>query len=94
MNEINEKIKDLILEFSQIYKGEDFLELKKYLLKNINPELRKDFSTRDNYSKKHKLNDFEKLIIDNYEQISGVKLKIQNDKLHTNIQIWQTRNNK
>lgn len=94
MNEINEDIKTLMKEFSEIYKDDDFLQLKKFLLKNINPDLRKNFSTRDYYSKKHSLNEFENEIINNYEKICGVKLKIHHDKLHTNIQIWQTRNNK
>ena len=39
---------------------EDWMELKRYLLKCVNTELRTKFSTRDPKTKRQSLNDFEK----------------------------------
>jgi len=59
---------------------EDWMELKRYLLKCINSELRTKFSTRDPKTKCQRLNDFEKKIIDFYESVSGLKLRVYYDK--------------
>ena len=55
---------------------EDWMELKRYLLTCINPELRAKFSTRDPKTKRQRLNDFEETVIDFYESTAGVKLKV------------------
>lgn len=59
---------------------EDWMELKRYLLKCVNTELRTKFSTRDPKTKRQSLNDFEKKIIDLYELSAGVKLRVYYDK--------------
>lgn len=59
---------------------EDWMELKRYLLKCVNTELRTKFSTRDPKTKRQSLNDFEKKIIDLYEFSAGVKLRVCYDK--------------
>ena len=54
-----EKIIELVEELLEFYKEDDWLILKKYLLRYLHPDIRKYFSTRNNETKKHKLNDFE-----------------------------------
>tara|TARA_B100000212_G_C27355347_1_gene525608 strand:- start:640 stop:891 length:252 start_codon:yes stop_codon:yes gene_type:complete len=81
MNDIEyEKIKELILEIGEYYKGNDWLLIKKYLLRYLNPEIRKRFSTRDSKTKKHIINDFEKNVIDIYNKIYKVKLVLDETK--------------
>ena len=59
-----EKIIELVEELLEFYKEDDWLILKKYLLRYLHPDIRKYFSTRNSDTKKHKLNDFELSLIE------------------------------
>ena len=51
-------------------------ELKKLLLLTCNPDLRSEFSRRDEKTKETRLNDFEKWLIDIYEKKTGTRLSL------------------
>ena len=72
-----EKIIELIEELLEFYKEDDWLILKKYLLRYLHPDIRKYFSTRNSYTKKHKLNSFELSLIEyiNSEYKHNLELK-------------------
>jgi len=57
-------------------KGEAWMPVKKYLLLSIPSKMRKNFSTRDPKTKKQSLNDFERSIIDIYESMTGIRLRL------------------
>ena len=77
--EHKEKIIELIEELLEFYKEDDWLILKKYLLRYLHPDLRKYFSTRNSKTKKHKLNNFEtslvKYIFEKYNYYLELKEK-------------------
>ncbi len=79
---LSEEIKELLKEINSVYKKNNWLEVKKYLLKSLEPKKRKKFSTRDYNTKKHKLNNYEKSIIIYYEEKYNILLKIPSDKKH------------
>lgn len=58
-----DKIIELIEELLEFYNDDDWIILKKYLLRYLHPNIRKYFSTRHSYTKKHSLNDFELSLI-------------------------------
>ena len=63
----NEKQKNEILELldelMEYYEDNNWLIVKKYILRYSHPDTRKNFSTRHIKTKKHTLNSFEKSII-------------------------------
>ena len=65
-----EKIIELLEEIIEFYKEDNWLVIKKYILRYSHPDIRKYFSTRHYKTKKHTLNYFEKTFInfcfDNY----------------------------
>ena len=77
-----ENINELIEEISSVYDGDDWLIVKKYLLKYLHPQARKLFSTRNNKTKKHTITDFDKKIINIYEDKTGIKLKLYEKDKH------------
>jgi len=78
--EIHNQIKNLAEEIGEVYKGDDWLIVKKYLLRYSNPALRKNFSTRNVKNMKHKINDYEKEIIDFYSKKFNIRLKLDEKK--------------
>ena len=78
--EIENKIKDLAEEIGEVYKENNWLVVKKYILKYLNPKHRKLFSIRESKSKKHIINDYEMKIIDFYENRFDIRLVLENDK--------------
>ena len=78
--ELREKLEELITEIGEVYKGSDWLIVKKYILKFSSPKHRKFFSTREHKSKKQSLNDFEISLIDFYESKFGIRLYINEEK--------------
>jgi len=74
-----EKIIELVEELLEFYKEDDWLILKKYLLRYLHPDIRKYFSTRNSETKKHKLNNFEislvKYIFEKYNYYLELKEK-------------------
>lgn len=75
-----EKIQDLMIEIGEVYKENDWLVVKKYILKFSSPKHRKFFSTRDHKSKKQTLNKFEISLVDFYENKFGTRLYIDEEK--------------
>jgi len=56
---------------------DDWIIIKKELLKQLPPKLRMLFSRRDEKTKKHSLNMFEKEIIDYWKRLTGITLIIK-----------------
>jgi len=56
---------------------DDWVKIKKEIMKGIPSKLRKNFSTRDPITKEQVPNNFDMLVIEKYENISGIKLKIR-----------------
>ena len=75
-----EKIVELLKEIGPYYEGEDWLVIKKYLLRYLHPDIRKNFSTRESKTKKHIINEFESIIIDLYFEIFQIKLVLDESK--------------
>ena len=62
---IGEDIKVILEEINCVYKEKDWLVVKKYILKSVSPQKRKNFSRRNYLSKKHSINNYEKTLIGN-----------------------------
>ena len=74
-----EKYTPAILEASIISKAalnntDDWVTIKKIMLRSLHPDLRKSFSTRDPKTKEQWLNEFEKQLIIKYKEITGITL--------------------
>lgn len=54
---------ELIEELIDVYKDDNWLIIKKYIVRYSHPDIRKYFSTRHHYTKKHSLNNFENDLI-------------------------------
>jgi hypothetical protein len=65
----------------------DYLLVKRQLINNFPPSSRTLFSARHPCTKKHQLNEFDKLIISYWETKTGVKLVVDADKLHSDA--WE-----
>ena len=77
-----EKVKDLLDEIGEFYKDNDWLIVKKYILRYLNPKIRKYFSTRNVKTKKHTINQYDKKAIDYYYDKFSVKLVLDETKKH------------
>ena len=55
---------------------EEWMEVKKYLLRSLPAEMRSLFSTRDSHSKKQSLNSFEECLIHYYQARMGKNLRL------------------
>ena len=75
-----EKAIELADEIGDVYQGNDWLVVKKYILKYLNPTYRRRFSTRDEKTKKHTINDFENSLINYYQQQFNVRLELDAEK--------------
>lgn len=53
---------------------DDWVTIKKEVMRGIPSELRKNFSTRDPKTKEQNINDFEKVLISYYKEHTGVDL--------------------
>jgi hypothetical protein len=83
MNDIEkEKIEELILEIGAFYEGNDWLVVKKYILKYLHPTIRKNFSTRNAKTKKHTLSLYDKEVIDLYYEHFKVRLILNEKNTH------------
>lgn len=65
---------EIVKEIGEVYKGNDWLIVKKYLMRYLHPTLRRNFSTRNDKSKKHSLNEYEKNLIEEYYKLYGIRL--------------------
>ena len=73
-----DRIFDTIGDVSE-YVGDcdDWVTVKKQVMLNLPPRLRRIFSTRDSKTKEQNLNDFEKDLIIYYKQAFGVDLVLR-----------------
>jgi len=72
-------IKDLCEELLEFYNDNDWLVVKKYIVRYSHPDVRKHFSTRHPKTKKHILNNFEKSLV-NYIKLNYNKELILYEK--------------
>lgn len=79
---MNKKIIELLEDLNEYYKEDDWLIVKKFLLKYLHPDIRKKFSTRNNKTKKHILNDFENKIINYYCNNFNIRLRLYEKDKH------------
>lgn len=75
-----ETAEDLMFELGEYYNGNDWLVVKKYILKYLYPDLRKKFSTRDKKTHKHTINEYENYLIDIYEKRFNIRLELHESK--------------
>jgi hypothetical protein len=76
------KALDLMLEIGEFYKEDNWIFVKKYIIRYSHPSVRKILSTRNPVSKKHTLNDTEKSLIKDYFNVIGIKLKLYEEYKH------------
>ena len=79
---MNKKIIELLEDLSEYYKEDDWIVVKKFLLKYLHPDIRKNFSTRHSKTKKHRLNEFEEKIISYYYDKFNIRLKLYEKDRH------------
>ena len=79
-----EKILELVEELFIYYKEDDWLKVKKYLVRYLHPTIRTLFSTRNSKSKKHQLNSFEENLIDIIYLKYNRELKLYEKDKHRN----------
>ena len=72
MQLIDEQINDAI-SYGLFF--DDWLSMKKYLLRSLPVDVRSCFSTRDPKTKRQRLNDFEVEIIRKYEILTGKEIR-------------------
>jgi len=76
------KILNLMLEIGEFYKEDDWMFVKKYAIRYSHPNDKKILSTRHSYTKKHKLNDIEKRLIEDYYKSTNIKLELKEKDKH------------
>jgi hypothetical protein len=79
---MNKKIIELLEDLNEYYKGNNWLIVKKFLLKFLHPDVRKNFTTRNQKTKKHTLNNFEKEIIIYYYDRFDIRLELYEKDIH------------
>ena len=78
--DIPEKILEELVFLADLgHAGDNWMPVKKHLLKSIPSSMRKKFSTRDPKTKKQSLNNFETTVIDRYETMTGIRLRLHNE---------------
>ena len=80
--EVKEDYDNIISEIGEVYKGNNWLIVKKYLTTYLKPKNRKLLSTRHHKSKKHTLNKFEVKLINEYEKKYKIKLLLKEEDTH------------
>jgi SOS response regulatory protein OraA/RecX len=81
-NNIPAPVLELLDEILKYYNENNWLVVKKYVLKYIHPSIRKNFSTRNLKTKKHIINKFEKEIIEYCNNIYNIKLELRKEDTH------------
>jgi len=56
---------------------DDWVTIKKEVMRGIPPALRKNFSTRHPKTKEQQLNEFEERLIERYESLTGIQLVLR-----------------
>ncbi len=77
---MNREILDEAIDTVFSYTGSitDWIVIKKELLKTLTSADRMYFSTRDPVTKAQRLNDFEKIVIERWQQKTGIRLILKN----------------
>ena len=75
------EIIDYVMEYVD-GNSDEWFDIKKELLKLSPPKERSRFSRRHYSTKKHFINDFEREIMQYWEDSTGVELKIDESRLH------------
>lgn len=63
-----------IISKAALNNTDDWVTIKKIMLRSLHPDLRKSFSTRDPKTKEQWLNEFEKHLVVKYREITGITL--------------------
>lgn len=63
---------------------DDWMLLKKIIMRNLPWQLRANFSTRDRKTYEQKMNEFENMLADYWKARTGVQLRL--------IQLWERKN--
>ena len=84
------KIPDRIVEeIAEIAKYadscDDWVTIKKEIMKSIPSSLRRNFSTRHPITKEQVPNEFDKAVIEHYRKVTGITLKVRTRKERKNI---------
>jgi hypothetical protein len=79
---VNSKDRDRIFEEARFVSGfvgdcDDWVMIKKEIMKGLPPAVRKNFSTRDPKTKEQTLNKFEIELINYYCKVTGISLKLR-----------------
>lgn len=82
MIRVDEEVKELVEELVEFYKGDDWIKVKKYILRYSHPDTRKNFSTRHEKTKKHTLNNFEINLINFIKSKYNIKLELKDKDKH------------
>ena len=87
------ELENYLEELNYFYKGKNWLEAKKILLKIVPSELRSKFSTRDDFTKKQHLNNFEKEIISYYKDKFNITLVLKERDKHVKNEdpVWKNK---
>ena len=79
---IEEQVLELIHDIAEFYKEDNWLTVKKFLVRYSHPKLRKNFSTRHDKTKKHTINTYEQNIINYYKEKYSVRLRLHEKDKH------------
>ena len=79
MNVSQKVLEELAIISSYGMKDDDWMIVKKQLLLSLPSSLRKNFSTRHPKTKKQSVNEFEASLIDIYEGMTGIRLRLKNE---------------
>ena len=70
---------------------QDWLLVKRHLINAFNPPNRIFFSTRHPQTKKHFINEFDEVVINHWQSLTGVKLEIEPEKLHDPCWVYKPK---
>lgn len=79
---MNKNVIELLEDLNEYYSDNNWLIVKKFLLKFLHPDIRKNFTTRNQKTKKHTLNNFEKEIIEYYYDRFDIRLELYEKDTH------------
>jgi len=71
--------------------SDDWFRIKKQILWALHPRFRGNFTKRHNVSRKLYINDFETQLMAYWESVTGVKLKVDEARLHTDADLRMPR---
>lgn len=92
INDIPDKIWEAINYVMQYANNsENWLAVKKEILWLMPNKYRHYFSRRHSVTRKHSLNDFEKLVIEYWKSETGIELKIPDNQIHDSKWIHRPR---